>query len=232
MDLSIKRILKDVKMLRSGNLESLGIYYKHNEDNIYNIKVLMIGPNDTPYNYGYYLFNITFPPNYPFSPPSVKYYTQGEQIRFNPNLYTNGKVCLSLLNTWNGPQWSSCNSLLSILISMQSMILIKNPIINEPGYENDTSEHALKYTQIIEYSNYNIAICKMINETPSKFIYFKDIMIENFKKNYINIIIDINKLIEKYLDNSNNVNCKIYAMCINTDFKMVLDNINLLHSIC
>ena len=169
MDLSIKRILKDVKMLRSGNLESLGIYYKHNEDNIYNIKVLMIGPNDTPYNYGYYLFNITFPPNYPFSPPSVKYYTQGEQIRFNPNLYTNGKVCLSLLNTWNGPQWSSCNSLLSILISMQSMILIKNPIINEPGYENDTSEHALKYTQIIEYSNYNIAICKMINETPSKF---------------------------------------------------------------
>ena len=232
MDLSIKRILKDIKMLKNSNIESLGIYYKHNEDNIYNIKVLMIGPNDTPYNYGYYLFNITFPNNYPFSPPHVKYCTQGEQIRFNPNLYTNGKVCLSLLNTWNGPQWSSCNSLLSILISMQSMILIKNPIINEPGYENDTSENALKYTQIIEYGNYHIAICKMINETPTNFMYFKNIMIENFKKNYENIINNINELIIKYPENVSNINLPMYAISINTDFKTVLDNINLLYSYC
>ena len=27
------------------------------------------------------------------------------QVRFNPNLYNCGKVCLSLLGTWSGPGW-------------------------------------------------------------------------------------------------------------------------------
>lgn len=29
--------------------------------------------------------------------------TGGGKVRFNPNLYNNGKVCLSLLGTWSGP---------------------------------------------------------------------------------------------------------------------------------
>jgi hypothetical protein len=31
--------------------------------------------------------------------------TGGGQVRFNPNLYNCGKVCLSLLGTWSGPSW-------------------------------------------------------------------------------------------------------------------------------
>jgi ubiquitin-protein ligase len=33
-------------------------------------------------------------------PPEVYYHSGG--LRINPNLYENGKVCLSLLNTWQG----------------------------------------------------------------------------------------------------------------------------------
>ena len=63
----------------------------------------MIGPDNTPYSYGFYLFNIFIPEEYPFKPPTVKIYTQNEnKTRFNPNLYVNGKVCLSILNTWTG----------------------------------------------------------------------------------------------------------------------------------
>ena len=116
MDLSIKRILKDIKTLNDNPLEDIGIYI-HTTDDVYNLQVLMIGPENTPYNYGYFFFDVFFPEDYPFSPPTIKYCTQGLNIRFNPKLYTNGKVCLSLLNTWNGPQWTSCNSLLSILLS-------------------------------------------------------------------------------------------------------------------
>ena len=66
----------------------------------------MIGPENTPYQYGFYLFDIKVPSEYPFKPPIVKFYTQNNKTRFNPNLYINGKVCLSILNTWSGPQWT------------------------------------------------------------------------------------------------------------------------------
>ena len=36
--------------------------------------------------------------------------TGGGSIRFNPNLYACGKVCLSLLGTWSGGQGESWNA--------------------------------------------------------------------------------------------------------------------------
>ena len=60
--------------------------------------VLVTGPFDTPYEGGLFHFFIRFPPNYPFSPPRVKFMTTDDgRVRFNPNLYQNGKVCLSIL---------------------------------------------------------------------------------------------------------------------------------------
>lgn len=36
----------------------------------------------------------------------VHFLTTGAgRVRFNPNLYACGKVCLSLLGTWTGPSW-------------------------------------------------------------------------------------------------------------------------------
>jgi Ubiquitin-conjugating enzyme len=41
----------------------------------------------------------------------MKFLTTGAgSVRFNPNLYNCGKVCLSLLGTWSGPSWSPANS--------------------------------------------------------------------------------------------------------------------------
>ena len=62
-------------------------------------------------------------------------------MRFNPNLYNNGKVCLSLLGTWAGGAGESWNAdtstFLQVLVSIQSLILVPNPYFNEPGYERD-----------------------------------------------------------------------------------------------
>ena len=57
-------------------------------------------------------------------------------MRFNPNYYSCGKVCLSLLNTWNGDGWTSCQTIYSILIVLSS-ILNNNPLINEPGISSN-----------------------------------------------------------------------------------------------
>ena len=82
-----------------------------------------------------FIFDIQLPCNYPDSPPSVQFLTTGGGlVSFNPNLYRSGKVCLSLLGTWSGPQWSPTESaLLQLLVSIQSQIFVENPYFNEPG---------------------------------------------------------------------------------------------------
>lgn len=78
----------------------------------------------TPYAYGAFLFDIFFPPSYPQDPPLVNLETTGNgTVRFNPNLYTDGKVCLSLLGTWHGEigsKWNPIKSNISqVLLSIQ-----------------------------------------------------------------------------------------------------------------
>lgn len=57
------------------------------------MKVLITGPIDTPYANGCFEFDVFFPYDYNISPPVVNLRTTGNQtVRFNPNLYNDGKV--------------------------------------------------------------------------------------------------------------------------------------------
>ncbi|KAI0340853.1 ubiquitin conjugating enzyme family protein [Trametopsis cervina] len=117
---------------------SSSIFLRVDETRVDVIKALITGPEGTPYYNGCFLFDIFLGPSYNQTPPSVKYMTtHGGKYRFNPNLYADGKVCLSLLGTWQGPGWVSGRStLLQVLISIQSMILCDEPYLNEPGWAN------------------------------------------------------------------------------------------------
>lgn len=65
---------------------------------VFQIHALITGPFDTPYEGGFFLFLFRCPPDYPIHPPRVKLMTTGNNtVRFNPNFYRNGKVCLSIL---------------------------------------------------------------------------------------------------------------------------------------
>ncbi|XP_057953702.1 putative ubiquitin-conjugating enzyme E2 38 [Malania oleifera] len=102
------------------------------------LRAAIIGPGGTPYHDGLFFFDIFFPSSYPIVPPMVYYYSGG--LRLNPNLYECGKVCLSLLNTWNGQKtekWIPRKStMLQVLVSIQALILNENPFFNEPGFES------------------------------------------------------------------------------------------------
>lgn len=39
--------------------------------------------------------------------------------------YAGGKVCLSLLGTWQGPGWTPQSTILQVLLSIQSLILVR-----------------------------------------------------------------------------------------------------------
>ena len=100
------------------------------------LRALITGPEGTPYANGCFIFDILLPASYPQQPPKFTLRTTGNgSVRFNPNLYKCGKVCLSLLGTWTGPGWiPGSSTLLQVLISIQSLILVPDPYYNEPGY--------------------------------------------------------------------------------------------------
>jgi len=189
-----KRIINEIKELNDSSsiLEENGIYYHYDESNINIVYALLVGPNNTPYEKGFYFFKFEYPLNYPMVPPIAKYYTQGTlinpskckyEVRFNPNLYTCGKVCLSMLNTWSGPGWVPTNTINNVLIAIQALVLNDYPLVNEPGYENVDKKELMKYNNIIEYANIKISVLNMINDTPIEFICFKDKLNELFIKN-------------------------------------------------
>ncbi|XP_029456286.1 (E3-independent) E2 ubiquitin-conjugating enzyme [Rhinatrema bivittatum] len=116
-----------------------GIMVKTFEDRMDLFSALIKGPTRTPYEDGLFLFDIQLPNIYPSAPPLFRYLSQCSG-RLNPNLYDNGKVCVSLLGTWIGKgteRWTSKSSLLQVLISIQGLILVNEPYYNEAGFDSD-----------------------------------------------------------------------------------------------
>lgn len=219
---TFRRLVKDVKELVTSPLHTHGIYYIHNEDNILKGKALIIGPSETPYENGYYLFDFEYPANYPHAPPEVKYCTNDGHTRFNPNLYTQGKVCLSILNTWQGDQWTGCQTISSTLLAICS-ILNNEPLLNEPGISK-THKDFEKYNTIITYKNYEIAMlkmltCTMINEHFSVFFNtMKDHFIENYPQNTKRL----QELAERY-PNKEQIQTGVYNMSVTLNYNKLLE---------
>ena len=116
---AIKRILTDVKHIMKNPLDDNGIYYMHNEENLYNGKALIVGPSDTPYYSGFYLFDICFPTDYPFKPPKMVFLTK----IYHPNIHPNGAICLDILKD----QWSPALTMCKVLLSLTSLLCDPNP---------------------------------------------------------------------------------------------------------
>jgi len=219
---SINRLIRDIKDIIKNPLIDNGIYYLHDETDILKGYALIVGPSDTPYFGGYYLFKLNFPSDYPHSPPTATYCTNGNNIRFNPNLYKCGKVCISLLNTWTGEQWTSCQTISTVLLTLCTL-LCKNPLLNEPGVTINHKDFN-DYTKIIEYSNIDIAICDVLNKKDGLYLDFFDnfypFMKDNFIKNKDAIVAFID---EKIKENKNNIDNRInggfYNMSVNVDYK-------------
>lgn len=206
---ALKRIVNvDMKATESLDLDSLGIYIRFDDTNIMNAKAIIMGPKDTPYEHGIYCFHISFPNDYPFSPPKVLYVSTSK-VRIHPNLYVGrshnqfrGKVCLSLINTWSGPKWTSIMNIASIMMSVQSL-LDDNPLRNEPGYENVKGTRSDVYNMIVSQNNYLHGM--MVNgnlQYPGSLLgeydQFKDIIKEHFTKHKQEILGKLKTLQEKH----------------------------------
>ena len=187
---TIERLLKDIKDIYVSSLENDGIYYKHSDTNILKAYVMIVGQEDTLYFGGYYFFEVTFPPDYPHAPPLVEYLTNDGVTRFHPHFYKSKRVCLSMLNTWRGEQWTSCLTIKSVLLTLLS-IMDSQPMLHEPGVTEKHQDYQ-KYHTMILYKNVEFScirlMCEFMNTTIIPFEmeykeYFYTFMVERFKKN-------------------------------------------------
>ena len=233
---SVQRLLKDVKQILMNPLTDQGIYYIHDDEDMLKGYAMVVGPSETPYYGGYYFFEIDYPVDYPNSPPKVKYCTNGENIRFNPNLYVCGKVCVSLLNTWRGDQWTSCQTISTILLTLCTL-LCKNPLLNEPGVSLNHRDMA-DYTEIIEYSNLKIAVCDILYRKEGVYLPFFEnfyhLIKEHFLKNYDTLLEFAKKKNEENKSQCVNFKTGFYMMSVNVDYNIVitqLEELKLLSSL-
>ncbi|KAI9197033.1 hypothetical protein LWI28_029209 [Acer negundo] len=128
-----KKIMREWKILSNDLPDS--IFVRVYEKRIDLLRAVIIGAQGTPYHDSLFFFDIAFPSGYPTNPPQVFY--RSYCLRLNPNLYTDGYVFLSLLNTWHGKgneKWNPAKStILQVLVSIQGLVLNAKPYYNEPG---------------------------------------------------------------------------------------------------
>jgi len=160
--LAVRRLNKEKDQLgrETKDLTEQGMYFHFDDSLNHKVVALIVGPEDTPYAGGFYLFEFTFPNTYPLKPPHVKFVTGDGRVRFNPNLYVTGKVCLSILGTWQGPSWTAACTFRSTLFSIQSL-LNKYPLQNEPGYEKEAGKDAELYSFMLRYENIAVAVMQL-----------------------------------------------------------------------
>jgi len=186
----VQREIKDLHNEIPNTLitENSSIFFRVDESNMSVMKFLIIPHPDGPYAYGCFEFDIHIPSNYPAVPPHVEIITTGfGEFRFNPNLYDNGKVCLSLLGTWSGTEgevWNPQKSTIyQVLTSIQGLIFCEEPYFNEPGYENkrDTkagTELNEKYNEPIRFQTMRLG---MLNQLKSPSFGFEDVIKNHFR---------------------------------------------------
>jgi molybdopterin/thiamine biosynthesis adenylyltransferase/ubiquitin-protein ligase len=167
--------------------ETNSIYLRVDNSRIDTMKALIIGSRGTPYSTGCFEFDIFMEDTFPAGPPKVNLQTTGDgQIRFNPNLYNCGKVCLSLLGTWRGQateNWHpKVSTLLQVLCSIQAIIMSDDVYFNEPGFEQEqgTPEGEklnVGYANIVRFGCVKFAMLGQL-KSPSR--GFEDVVRKHF----------------------------------------------------
>ncbi|CAE6534761.1 unnamed protein product [Rhizoctonia solani] len=108
------------------------------DSNMMEWEVMIIGPPDTLYEGGVYKARLKFPEDFPLSPPEMRFITP----MWHPNIYPDGKVCISILHPPGEDQygfelaserWMPVHGVESILVSVISLLSSDTPNTDSPA---------------------------------------------------------------------------------------------------
>ena len=85
------------------DLVSVGLV---DDSNLYEWEILIMGPDGTLYEGGFFKAKLTFPPDFPNMPPTMTFLSE----MWHPNVYEDGRVCISILHPPGEDQFNSQES--------------------------------------------------------------------------------------------------------------------------
>ena len=129
------------------------------ENDFYKWSVLFTGPEDTIYEGGFFKAILSFPIDFPQNPPEMRFITE----MFHPNIYKDGKVCISILHSpgvdvFNSQEkaeerWRPSLGVEQILLSVISML--NDPNCDSPAnvdaavmFRNNRKDYEKKVRQL------------------------------------------------------------------------------------
>ncbi|XP_008838643.2 ubiquitin-conjugating enzyme E2 G2 [Nannospalax galili] len=138
---ALKRLMAEYKQLTLNPPEGI-VAGPMNEENFFEWEALIMGPEDTCFEFGVFPAILSFPLDYPLSPPKMRFTCE----MFHPNIYPDGRVCISILHApgddpmgyeSSAERWSPVQSVEKILLSVVSMLAEPN---DESGANVDASK--------------------------------------------------------------------------------------------
>jgi len=161
---SSKLLQNQFKKIQSDPVE--GIFVELNNDNLFEWRVFIEGPKDTFYENGIFQLLMKFPNDYPMSPPVVQFTSEF----WHPNVYMDGKVCISILHPPGHDEmsgelpeerWLPTQTVTTILLSIIS--LLSAPNISSPAnvdasveWRKEKDAYRKRVAQLAEKANKNV----------------------------------------------------------------------------
>ena len=124
-----------MKHLEKYNKDPLDYLTIDKPTDIFNWQFILIGPKETPWEDEIYQGIIKFPNNYPFAPPVIQFTSK----IFHPNIYNDGKVCISILHEGvdvygyedSAERWTPVQTIQTIFLSI--ITLFHDPNCESPA---------------------------------------------------------------------------------------------------
>jgi len=133
------------------------------DSNVYDWEIIMVGPDGTLYEGGFFKARLVFPPDFPNMPPTMTFQSE----MWHPNVYADGRVCISILHPPGedatneletaDERWRPILGVEQILISVISMLSDPNDespanIDSAIQWRNDKPGFKKKVRQIVRKS--------------------------------------------------------------------------------
>eukprot|EP00761_Pharyngomonas_kirbyi_P013152 gb/GECH01013179.1/.p1 GENE.gb/GECH01013179.1/~~gb/GECH01013179.1/.p1 ORF type:complete len:238 (+),score=74.77 gb/GECH01013179.1/:1-714(+) len=159
--ISSRMLANQLKDLQTDPVEGFKVELA-DDSNLYNWDVFIQGPPDTEYAGGIFKAKLTFPKDYPYSPPNLYFVSDF----WHPNVYDDGTVCISILHppgedemSGERPEerWLPTQNPTSILLSVISMLA--DPNTSSPAnvdasveWRNNRKEFRDRVNKLVEKS--------------------------------------------------------------------------------
>jgi len=156
-----KLLQNQYKKIQSEPVE--GVAVELHDESLFEWKVYIEGPAETEYAGGIFQLSMKFPQDYPMSPPTVTFLSDF----WHPNVYPDGKVCISILHPPGvdemsgelpSERWLPTQTVATILLSIIS--LLSAPNISSPAnvdasvqWRSDLAGYRQRVQQLIEKAN-------------------------------------------------------------------------------